>query len=148
MPGIERRARAVWEGSLTEGSGRFSLESSGILKDAPVTWAARTEQPDGKTSPEELIAAAHAACYCMALSGHLGRAASAPERLEVECTVTFAKKPEGGFKVATSTLRVHGRVPGLDQAGFEAAAREGEKGCPVSNALRGNVEIMVEATAE
>lgn len=148
MAGIERRARATWEGSLADGSGRFSMESSGILTDSPVTWAARTEQPDGKTSPEELLAAAHASCYCMALSGHLGRAASAPERLEVECTVTFAKKPEGGYKVATSTLRVRGRVPGLDQAAFEKEAREGEKGCPVSNAIRGNVEITVEATAE
>jgi osmotically inducible protein OsmC len=148
MARIERRARAVWEGSLTEGSGRFSMESSGILADSPVTWAARTEQPDGKTSPEELLAAAHAACYSMALAGHLARTASAPERLEVECTVTFAPKPEGGFKVATSTLRVHGRVPGMDHAAFETAARDGEKGCPISNALRGNVEITVEATGE
>lgn len=145
---IERTATATWEGSLTEGSGTFSLRSSGLVSDAPVSWPARTEEPGGKTSPEELIAAAHAACYAMAFSGHLGRTASPPERLDIECTVTFAKKPEGGFKVATSTLRVRGRVPGMDQASFEEAARAGEQGCPVSNALRGNVDIRVEATHE
>ena len=145
---IQRRATATWQGSLTEGSGTFSLLSSGLITDAPVSWPARTEEPGGKTSPEELIAAAHASCYCMALSGHLGRTASAPERLDVECTVTFEKKPEGGFKVATSTLRVRGRVPGMDQASFEQAARDGEQGCPVSNALRGNVDIKVEPTYE
>lgn len=145
---IERRASVTWEGSVTEGSGTFSLRSSGLVTDAPISWAARTEQPGGKTSPEELIAAAHAACYAMAFSAHLGRTASPPERLDVECVVTFEKKPEGGFKVATSTLRVRGRVPGMDQAAFEKAASEGEQGCPVSNALRGNVDIRVEATHE
>ena len=145
---IERKATATWEGSLTEGSGTFSMRSSGLVSDAPISWPARTEEPGGKTSPEELIAAAHASCYSMALSGHLGRTASPPERLEVECTVTFEKKPEGGFKVATSTLRVSGRVPGMDQAAFEQAARDGEQGCPVSNALRGNVDIRVEAKLE
>lgn len=145
---IERRATAKWEGSLAEGSGTFSMSSSGLVSDAPVSWAARTEEPGGKTSPEELIAAAHAACYCMAFSGHLGRTASPPERLEVECTVTFDKKPEGGFKVGTSTLRVRGRVPGMDQSAFEEAALAGEQGCPISNALRGNVDIRVEATLE
>ena len=145
---IERRATATWEGSLAEGSGTFSLATSGLVSDAPVSWPARTEEPGGKTSPEELIAGAHASCYCMAFSGHLGRTASPPERLDVECVVTFEKKPEGGFKVATSTLRVRGKVPGMDQASFEEAARAGEQGCPVSNALRGNVEIRVEATYE
>ena len=145
---IERRATATWEGSLTEGAGTFSLQSSGLVSDAPVSWAARTEDPDGKTSPEELIAGAHAACYAMAFSGHLGRTASPPERLYVACTVTFEEKPGGGYRVATSTLRVRGRVPGMDQAAFEEAARAGEQGCPVSNALRGNVDIHVEATLE
>lgn len=145
---IERRATATWHGSLAEGEGTFSLLSSGLVSDAPVSWPARTEEPGGKTSPEELIAGAHAACYCMAFAGHLGRVASPPERLDVECTVTFAKKPEGGFRVASSALRVRGRVPGMDQASFEEAAHAGEQGCPVSNALRGNVEISVEATLE
>jgi osmotically inducible protein OsmC len=145
---IERHASATWHGSLTEGSGTFSLRSSGLVGDAPVSWPARTESPGGKTSPEELIAAAHASCYCMALSAHLGRTASPPERLDVDCVVMFEKKPEGGFKVATSTLRVRGRVPGMDQAAFEEAALAGEHGCPVSNALRGNVDIRVEATLE
>lgn len=145
---IERHASATWQGSVTDGSGTFSLRSSGLVSDAPISWAARTEAPENKTSPEELIAAAHAACYAMAFSAHLGRTASPPERLDVDCRVTFEQKPEGGFKVATSTLRVRGRVPGMDQAAFEEAARAGEQGCPVSNALRGNVEIRVEATHE
>jgi osmotically inducible protein OsmC len=145
---IERKASSTWQGNLAEGSGTFSLLSSGLVTDAPISWPARTEQPGGKTSPEELIAGAHASCYAMAFSGHLGRTASPPERLDVDCTVTFEKKPEGGFKVATSTLRVRGRVPGMDQAAFEEAAKAGEAGCPVSNALRGNVEIRVEATLE
>lgn len=144
----ERKATATWRGSVTEGAGSFSMMSSGTLTDAPVTWAARTEAPDGKTSPEELIAAAHAACYCMALSAFLGRTATAPEQLDVECTVTFAPKPEGGWKVSSSALRVTGRVPGMDQAAFEEAARAGEQGCPVSNALRGNVDISIEATLQ
>ena len=145
---IERNASATWQGSLAEGSGTFSLRSSGLVTDAPISWPARTEQPVGKTSPEELIAGAHASCYAMAFSGYLGRTASPPERLDVDCTVTFEKKPEGGFKVATSTLRIRGRVAGMDQAAFEEAAKAGESGCPVSNALRGNVEIRVEATLE
>jgi osmotically inducible protein OsmC len=143
---IERHASAVWEGSLTEGSGRFGLRSSGLVKDAPISWPARTEEPGGMTSPEELLAAAHASCYAMAFAAHLGRTAGPPERLEVDCTVTFERKPEGGFRVATSTLRVRGRVPGMDAAAFQEAARAGEQGCPISNALRGNVEIRVEAS--
>lgn len=142
----ERNATAHWEGSVAEGSGTFSLTSSKLLSDAPITWAARTESPEDKTSPEELIAGAHASCYAMALSAYLGRTASPPEQLDIDCTVTFEKKPEGGWKVASSTLRVRGKVPGMDQAAFEEAARAGEQGCPVSNALRGNVDISVEAT--
>ena len=144
----ERNATAHWEGGVAEGSGTFSLTSSKLVTDAPVTWAARTEAPDGKTSPEELIAAAHASCYAMAFSAHLGRTASPPERLDIDCTVTFEKKPEGGWQIATSALRVRGSVPGMDQAAFEEAARAGEEACPVSNALRDNVQINVEATHE
>jgi osmotically inducible protein OsmC len=130
------------------GSGQFSLESSGILTDSPVTWAARTEQPGGKTSPEELLAAAHASCFAMAFSATLGRRGTPPERLEVEAVAGFNRKPEGGWKVATMDLHVRGRVPGMDQAAFEDAARQGEQGCPISNAIRSNVEIRLQATLE
>ncbi len=147
MAEIVRRAEVVWEGSLAQGSGVFSV-GSGALRDMPVSWAARTEAPGGKTSPEELIAAAHATCYAMAFSHTLGEAGHPPERLDVSAEVTFEPLPEGGFKVGSSSLNVHGTVPGVDQARFEQLAMEGEQGCPVSNALRGNVEISVNATLD
>ena len=144
---IERTARAVWQGSLTEGNGDVELASSGVGR-YPVTWASRVERPDGRTSPEELLAAAHAACYAMACSFALGGAGHPPERLHVTSTVTFAPKQGGGFQVSKSALEVRGRVPGLDQARFQQLAEQAEQGCPISNALRGNLEITVTATLE
>jgi len=147
MPDITRRADVVWNGNLLEGAGAFSL-GSGAMSDVAVSWPSRVEEPGGKTSPEELIAAAHASCYAMAFSATLTRAEHPPEQLNVSAVVTFVPRDEGGFRVASSALSVRGRVPGLDGAGFADLAREGEAGCPVSNALRGNVEITVEATLE
>jgi lipoyl-dependent peroxiredoxin len=147
MPTAERRARVVWEGSLTEGSGDLEFASSGIGK-YPVSWPARVEQPNGRTSPEELLAAAHAACYAMALSATLGRGGNQPERLDVTATVTLDPKAGGGVEVTSSALEVSGVVAGLDQAGFQAAAEQGEQACPISNALRNNVRITVKATLE
>jgi osmotically inducible protein OsmC len=142
---VEKSANAVWNGTLTEGSGSFSLSSSGVLTDSPVTWAARTGQPDGKTSPEELIAAAHAACYAMAFSYALQGAGTPAESLDVTAVVGFGPKPEGGMQVTHSHLTVKGVVPGMTAEQFTEAAIKGEQGCPVSNALRGNVEITVTA---
>jgi osmotically inducible protein OsmC len=147
MAAIERQAHTLWEGSLMGGHGDTEFASSGIGR-FPVTWAARTQSPDGKTSPEELLAAAHATCYAMAFSNALDQAGNAPERLHVTSTVTFAPKEGGGFAVTRSALEVNGRVPGLDQDGFQRAAEEAEKGCPISNAIRGNLEITVKATLE
>jgi lipoyl-dependent peroxiredoxin len=143
----ERRASAVWEGTLLEGRGRLSTETTKVLSDQPVTWAARTEDPEGRTSPEELLAAAHAACYAMAFSGVLARKDTPAERLEVSATCTFDKVGDG-WAVTTMVLHVKGRVPGLDQAAFEEAARAGEQGCPISAAIRGNVEIHLTAELE
>jgi osmotically inducible protein OsmC len=143
----ERRARAVWEGTLLEGQGRLFTESTDVLSDQPVTWASRTEDPEGRTSPEELLAAAHAACYAMALSGALAGRGTPAERLEVTTTCAFEKVGEG-WGVTTMSLHVRGRVPGLDHAGFEEAARAGEEGCPISNAIRGNVKIGLTAELE
>jgi lipoyl-dependent peroxiredoxin len=143
----ESRATAVWEGDLTSGSGRVSAET-GVFSDAPVSWAARTQRPDAKTSPEELLAAAHASCYAMALSHALAGAGNPPERLEVSAVCHFTPAESGGFEVSRMDLDVRGRVPGLDQGGFEQAAREGEQGCPISNALRGNVDIRLTAVLE
>jgi osmotically inducible protein OsmC len=141
-----RRAEAVWQGDLMSGSGVVSATSSGAFSDLGVSWAARTEQPGGKTSPEELIAAAHASCFCMALSAGLGKAGTPPERLEVSAEVTFAPKDGGGFYVKSSALTVKGTVPGIDQAAFAAAAEGAKDGCPISGAMAGNVELSVAAT--
>ena len=142
-----RTAHATWSGSLTEGSGVVSATSSNAFSELPVSWAARTEQSGGKTSPEELVASAHASCFSMALSAGLGGGGTPPTKLEVDATVTF-DKVDGGWKVASSALKVVGQVPGLDAAGFHAAAEAAKDGCPISSALKGNVELSVEAILE
>jgi len=142
-----RTSNAVWQGDLMSGSGVVSASTSGAFSELPVTWASRTESADGRTSPEELIAAAHASCFCMALSHGLGQAGTPPQRLEVSATVTFVPV-EGGFKVASSALTVKGSVSGIDAAGFSQAAEAAKDGCPISGALKGNVELSVEATLE
>jgi lipoyl-dependent peroxiredoxin len=145
MADAPRRADAVWQGSLGQGSGEVSLVTSGAAGPLPVTWSSRTERSNGKTSPEELVAAAHASCYCMALSHILGEAGTPPEKLETSVTVTF-KEIEGGWKVGTSEITVKGWVPGLDEEGFKKAAEDAKDGCPVSGALKGSVELSVVAT--
>ena len=142
----ERSAVAVWEGDLLKGSGRVA-STSGAFGEMPVTWAARTEQSGGKTSPEELLAAAHAACFSMALSAQLGRAQHPPARLQVRATVTFDKVGEG-WKVTRSVLDVRGKVPGIDAAKFRELAKAASEGCPISGALKGNVEVSVTAELE
>jgi len=113
----------------------------------PVTWASRTERADGRTSPEELLASAHASCYAMALSHTLGQSNTPPQRLQVEAVVTFEQVGEG-FKVASSALTVRGSVPGVDAAGFRQAAEAAKDNCPISQALHGNVQLSVEVTLE
>jgi osmotically inducible protein OsmC len=144
----ERRADVVWEGNLVQGKGTITSTGSGALSNLPVTWASRTERSDGKTSPEELIAAAHASCYSMALSHILNGKGTPPERLETSVVVTFAQLPEGGWGITRSAITVRGRVPGIDQAAFQEAANQAKDGCPVSKALKGNVEMSVEATLQ
>ena len=146
MAEFERRAEAVWEGDLASGSGTVSA-GSGAVGELPVTWSSRTERSDGRTSPEELIAEAHAACYAMAFSNTLAQAGNPPERLHVGAVVS-AELGDEGLRVTGSTLEVSGRVPGLDGAEFERLAQEAERSCPVSNALRGNLEIRVNARLE
>lgn len=140
-----RRADVVWEGDLASGSGVVSASSSGKFSDLPVSWASRTEEPNGRTSPEELLAAAHASCFSMALSGRLGRAGNPPKRLETSATITFDKVGDG-FSVVSSVLEVRGEVPGIDQAAFKEAAEGAKDGCPISRALKGNVELSVKAS--
>lgn len=140
MANVERKAAVVWEGDLFGGNGSLNTESSNVLQGSPVTWAARTSSPEGKTSPEELIAGAHASCFAMALSLTLAQDGNAPERLEIQSVVTF---DDEAAKVTASDLHVRGEVPGLDAAGFEDAAKRAEDLCPISNALRNNVEIRL-----
>jgi lipoyl-dependent peroxiredoxin len=142
-----RTARAEWEGNLMGGSGKVTTESSSVLGGVPVTWASRTEEPGGLTSPEELLAAAHAACFSMALSHGLDQAGTPPERLEVTATATFDQVGEG-FAVTTMEITVRGNVPGIEQAAFEKAAEAAGEGCPISGAIKGNVDIRVTAELE
>ncbi|MFI1397012.1 OsmC family protein [Streptomyces sp. NPDC020681] len=127
-----RTAHTVWEGDLLKGSGTVTLDSSGIGS-YEVSWPARTEQPNGKTSPEELIAAAHSSCFSMAFSHGLAGAGTPPTRLETKADVTF----QPGEGITGIHLTVRGEVPGLDAEGFQAAAEDAKKNCPVSQALTG-----------
>jgi osmotically inducible protein OsmC len=137
----ERSAQVTWQGDLMSGSGEIHEVPSGSFGPLQVSWASRTEEPGGKTSPEELIAAAHASCVAMALSGALAKAGHPPDQLDTSATVTFVP----GTGITKSALTVVGSVPGLDEAAFKAAAEEAKEGCPVSGALKGNVELTLDA---
>ena len=145
MARAERSAGVNWQGDLPSGKGTLALESSGAASDLQVDFTARSETPNGKTSPEELIAAAHATCYAMALSNVLSEGGNVPDELDVSGTAALDLD---SLKITTVVLDVRGRVPGLDDSGFPEANRQAEQLCPVSNALRGNVEITVNATLE
>jgi lipoyl-dependent peroxiredoxin len=146
MPAI-RRAEANWSGDLLSGRGTVSAATSGLFRDLPVSWASRTESPDGRTSPEELLAAAHAACYSMAFSNGLAKNGTPPERLVVSADVTFDKVGDG-WKVTKSELRARATVPGIDEKKFRELAEAAKDGCPISGALKGNVALSVDAKLE
>jgi osmotically inducible protein OsmC len=135
----ERRAQATWRGDLTSGAGTIDGVGSGAFGPLDVTWASRTEEPNGRTSPEELIAAAHASCFAMAFSNILAKAGNPPEQLNTSATVTFVP----GTGITSSKLEVDGVVPGLDEQAFQELAEQAKDGCPVSGALKGNVELSV-----
>ncbi len=143
-----RQATVVWNGDLASGKGSVSAASSGVFNSLDVSWARRSEaDANGVTSPEELLAASHASCYAMALSAGLGRAGTPPQTLNVSAKVTFDRVADG-FKVTSSALEVRGRVAGIDEAAFSKAAEAAKDGCPISQALKGNVELSVQATLE
>lgn len=139
----KRSAHAVWTGDLAHGQGTVR-GTGGTLPEVAVSWASRTEAPSGKSSPEELLAAAEASCFSMALSAGLGRMQKPPQKLEVTATATFDKVGDA-WKVTTMELEVVGTVPGLSAAEFDQAARAASVGCPISSALKGNVAISVHA---
>ena len=143
MPKADRNAQVQWKGNLLQGAGIITRTGSGAFGNLPVTWAARTESSDGKTSPEELMAAAHASCFSMQFASVLSKAGHTPEELNVSATCTFEPP-----KITTMRLEIRGRVSGLDQEEFERLADEAGEKCPVSNALRNNLDIQVNARLE
>jgi osmotically inducible protein OsmC len=137
----ERSAEVTWQGDLMSGSGEIHEVPSGAFGPLQISWPSRAEEPGGKTSPEELIAAAHASCFAMALSHGLAQAGTPPDRLETSATITFVP----GTGITKSALTVVGVVPGIDEAAFQEAAKQAGENCPVSGALRGNVELVLDA---
>ena len=138
----DRTANAVWQGDLINGSGTIEPVGSGAFGPLDVSWASRAEEPNGRTSPEELIAAAWAACFAMALSNGLAKGGTPPEKLETSATVTF----QPGEGIVRGALTVRGTVPGLDEAAFRESAEDAKQNCPVSQALSGIPDISLEAS--
>jgi lipoyl-dependent peroxiredoxin len=143
---VERHAHAAWTGSLFEGQGSVSVDSQAFAK-LPITWASRTGQTNGVTSPEELIAAAHASCFSMALSLVLDEAGTPPEQLTVGATCALEQRHDG-FKITSVDLDVAGHVPGIDPQRFQEAVQRAAALCPVSNALKSNVDMSWQARLE
>ncbi len=142
-----RRATATWRGDLLSGAGTVTAATTGIFRDQPTTWASRIGEPAGVTSPEELLATAHASCFSMACSNILAKAGTPPTRLDVEVAVS-ADKLDAGWTVTAAAITVRGIVPGATPESFAAAADEARDGCPISRALKGNVAMTVQATLQ
>ena len=142
-----RHAEVNWSGDLQSGSGVIKYVTSGVFSRLPVSWASRTSAHNGKTSPEELLAAAHASCFSMAFSARLGKNGTPPTDLNVRAEVTF-DQVDGGWKVTQSVLKVDAVVPGIDDATFQRIAEDARDNCPISKALAGNVQLSVEATLQ
>jgi osmotically inducible protein OsmC len=142
-----RRADATWGGDLLSGRGTVTAATTRVFADLPTTWASRTGEPAGVTSPEELLAAAHASCFSMACSNELAKAGTPPTKVSVSVAVT-ADKLESGWTVLSSAITVRGVVPGATEASFREAAEKAKDGCPISKTLKGNVELTVEAILE
>ena len=142
--GAIHEAQSHWEGGLTDGSGRITGSSSDQLAEVPVTWNARIGGDSSLTSPEELLAAAHAACFSMALAFELQGRNAAPRSLDVTARIGFDPKVGGGYEVSFSELKVKGDVPGIGAEDFREAVSQASEGCPISQALKGNVQISAE----
>jgi osmotically inducible protein OsmC len=147
VPRIVREAEVVWHGNLARGSGTISAASSGSFVELPFTNASRIADPEGKTSPEELLAAAHAACFGTSFAGELARAGTPPERLAVRCTITMDEVGIG-HRIVASGIAVRGVVPGTDAASFAQVAEVADAGCPFSALIRASATVTVETTLE
>jgi len=142
-----RQADATWAGDLLKGRGTVTAATTGVFRDLPTTWASRIGEPEGVTSPEELLAAAHASCFSMAFSNELAKAGTPPTRVKASVAVT-GDKLESGWTVLSAAITVSAVVPGATEASFQEAATKAKDGCPISKALKGNVDLSVEATLE
>ena len=142
-----RKADATWSGDLLSGHGMVTAATTGVFSDLPTTWASRIGEPAGVTSPEELLAAAHASCFSMAISNELAKAGTPPTKVTVSVAVE-GDKLESGWTVLSSAITVRGVVPGATEASFREAAEKAKDGCPISRALKGNVALSVEAIFE
>ena len=140
-----RNAQVTWTGDLQAGGGTIDYVSSGVFSRMPVSWAARTGPHNGKTSPEELLAAAHASCFSMAFSARLAKNGTPPAKLTVKAEVGF-DNASGAWKVTKSLITVVGDVPGIDLDRFREIAEDAKENCPISGALKGNVELAVDAS--
>jgi osmotically inducible protein OsmC len=147
MPRIVREADIVWEGTTARGSGVVTAVSSGAFA-LPTTIASRVADPEGKTSPEELLAAAHASCFVTSLGSELARAGTPPERMQVRCTITMDEVEGMGHRIVSSAIAARGTVPGSDQAAFAQAAEAADAGCPFSSLIKASATVTVEATLE
>ncbi len=148
MPRIVREAEVVWHGNLARGSGTISAASSSAFVELPFTNASRIADPDGKTSPEELLAAAHAACFGTSFAGELARAGTPPERLDVRCTITMDEVEGMGHRIVSSGIAVRGVAPGADDASFAQVAEVADTGCPFAALIRASATVTVETTLE
>ena len=148
MPRIVREAEATWEGTVSRGAGTLTAASSGAFDALPVTLASRVAEPEGKTSPEELLAAAHAGCFVTSLGSELARAGTPPARLLVRCTITMDEVQGQGHRIVHSGLEARGSAPGADEASFARAAEAADAGCPFSALLKASAAVTVTATLE
>jgi osmotically inducible protein OsmC len=144
MPRIVREAEIVWEGSVARGSGVVTALSSGAFELA-TTLASRIADPEGKTSPEELLAAAHASCFATSLGSELARAGTPPERLEIRCRITMDEVEGVGHRIVSSAISASGSVPGADEAAFAQAAEAADAGCPFSALIKASATVTVDA---
>jgi osmotically inducible protein OsmC len=147
MPRVQREANVTWEGNVARGSGSIS-GATGAFTNLPYSLAARIEKPDGKTSPEELLAAAHAACYAMSLAGELAAKGSAPDHVDVRAVVTLDQVEDGSHRIVTSELLARARVTGIDQAALEEVAEVASKGCTLSKLIEASAKVTVNAQLE
>ena len=147
MPRVQREAQVTWEGNVARGSGAISA-ATGAFDALPYSLATRIERPGGKTSPEELLAAAHAACFAMSLAGELASAGNAPEQLDVRATITLDQVEDGSHRIVASELLARARVKELDAAGLQRVAETASAGCTMSKLIEASAKVTVNATLE